>query len=133
MSQVKRDPESGHGHFLDPFSLLAWRLIGDCRANVAHERGNLCLIYRLMRTGLVLTFIGDLEGSQERIHVHVCQFRVLVHIFGVQVMAQIIRIGWSPRCQRFPQSAVTQNFLNHFVLGWINSNRSRHKTVSSRS
>ncbi len=56
----------------------------------------------LLHTGLVPTCIGDLEGSLERIDVNECQFRRLVHEFGIQIVGHADRIGWSPRCGRLP-------------------------------
>ena len=67
---------------------------------------------RFVRTGPSPTCIGDLE----RIHVNTCEFRVTVHGFVVQVVDQTDRIGRSPRCRCFPQSAMSQYFFNHFAL-----------------
>jgi hypothetical protein len=67
---------------------------------------NTGLMARLKRIGFVPTCIGDLEGTQERIHVNERQFRCLVHEFGIQIVVHVDRIGWSPRRGRFPQSTV---------------------------
>ena len=64
--------------------------------------------------------IGDLKSTQERIHINECQFLRLVHEFGIQILVHVERLGWSPRRGRLPQTAMLQDFLNYFVLGWVN-------------
>jgi len=64
--------------------------------------------------------IGDLKSTQERIHINECQFLRLVHEFGIQILVHVERLGWSPRRGRLPQTAMLQDFLNYFVLGWGN-------------
>jgi len=94
---------------------------------------NAGLMARLKRTGFVPTCIGDLKSTQERIHINECQFRATVHEFGIQIVVHVERIRWSPRRGRFPQTAMLQNFLNYFVLGWVNKTDYFHFATALRT
>ena len=83
----------------------------------------------------VPTCIGDLEGTQERIHVNERQFRCLVHEFGIQIVVHVDRIGWSPRRGRFPQSTVaigSGNSVSRLLRGCRLADRERLGKYLSR-
>ncbi len=54
------------------------------------------------RTGPVPMYIGDLEGTQERVHINERQFRRLVHESGIQIVVHVDLVGRSPWCRRLP-------------------------------
>jgi len=87
----------------------------------------------LLHTGLVPTCIGDLEGSLERIDVNECQFRRMVHGIVVQVVDQTDRIGWTSRCRRLPQSAVSENLFDHLSLRRVEKRNDLHFTAALRA
>jgi len=86
------------------------------------------------RTGLMLTSIGGLKSRHEGVDVNDCQLRVTIHKHGIRIVVHVDRIGWSPCwCRRFPQSAMSQYFLNHFALRWFDERNYFHFATAVRT